>query len=165
MSYGVLLIYSWDEPGVYNVTLTVTDNENKTDSVSAQVPVVVNGPPQTPIKPFGRNSGRVGRKYTYSTHTSDPNGDQIKYGWNWTSRVDGKELTVDEWTNLCESGKIIETSHIWLKKGSYEVRVLAMDEHGSMSSWSDPLPITMFKNKNLVVYEHFIIIVEKFSKY
>lgn len=161
MGYGMILVYLWDKPGVYNVTLAVTDNEDNMDTTSSLVSVAVNDPPEMPIKPSGPDSGRRGRKFTYSTLTTDLNGDHVKYGWNWTGGDDVEDLTVDEWTDFCESGVIVETSHIWFKKGNYEIRVLAADEHNAVSEWSDPLTVTIFKNKNLAMSESLIRIIHK----
>ncbi len=98
----------------------------------------MNFPPDKPLKPSGPLSGKTGAKYSYKTSTVDPNGDKIKYGWDW----DGDEA-VDEWTDLYDSGETIETSHSWDKKGIYDIRVKAQDERGLESEWSDPLPVTI----------------------
>ncbi len=46
-----------------------------------------------------------------------------------------------------ESGEIYEVNHTWDEKGEYEIRVKAKDEHGAESEWSDPLPVSMPRNK------------------
>jgi len=38
-------------------------------------------------------------------------------------------------------------SHIWANQGSYSVKVKAKDIHDEESVWSDPLSISMPKNK------------------
>ena len=45
------------------------------------------------------------------------------------------------------SGEECNASGIWFEKGNYEIKVKAIDIHGEESPWSDPLPITMPKNK------------------
>ena len=62
--------------------------------------VVVNSKPNTPSQPSGPASGLPSTSYTYSTSTTDPEGDQVKYGWDWNG--DG---TVDEWSGLVNSGR------------------------------------------------------------
>lgn len=119
-------------------------DEGTTGDTYFTYPCSGNNPPNQPSKPDGPTSGKVGTSYSYSTSTTDPDGDNIRYGWDW----DGDEI-VDEWTSFYESGETITTLHTWTKKGTYNVRVKAQDEDGLESEWSDPLPVTMPKNKEL----------------
>lgn len=100
-------------------------------------------PPNKPSRPNGPTSGKTGTPYTYSTSTTDPDGDRVKYGWDWNG-----DMAVDEWTSYYKSGEAVGTSHKWDEQGSYEIRVKAQDEEGLESEWSDPLPVTMPKDKN-----------------
>ena len=60
--------------------------------------------------------------------------------WSW-----GDETS--DWIGPYDSGATISTAHIWDEKGDYNIKVKAKDVHGEESPWSDPLPITMPKNK------------------
>jgi len=100
------------------------------------------GPPNKPSRPTGPAVGRTGREYTYSTSSVDPNDHRIQYGWDW----DGDKV-VDEWTKLYDSGKTVSASHSWDHGNSYELCVKAMDEYGTESDWSDPLAISIPKNR------------------
>jgi SagB-type dehydrogenase family enzyme len=99
-----------------------------------------NNPPDKPIL-FGPTSGKPGTEYTFSSNASDPDGDQIYYLFNWD---DG---TTSYWQGPFESGKVVEESHSWADKGSYTIRVKAKDDFGGESDWSDPLIMTITKNK------------------
>jgi DNA-binding MarR family transcriptional regulator len=101
-------------------------------------PVYLNEPPDTPSIPIGYTSCYVNNSYSYATSTEDPDGDQIKYGWDWDG--DG---TVDEWSNLVDSGTEDNRSYSWTKPGIYNISVKAMDEHVAESGWSDPLTVTI----------------------
>ena len=98
--------------------------------------------PDTPDAPEGATSCNVSHEYTYSTRTTDPNGNQVKYGWDWTS--DG---TVDEWTSFYSSGSIVNTSHTWTSPGTYNIQVKAMDVGDAMSDWSDVLTVNVIDNR------------------
>ena len=98
--------------------------------------------PTKPYKPDGPVKVKMGEKYSYSTRSSDPDDDKIKYGWDW----DG-DYNIDEWTDYYDSGEEIIISHIWNEKGNYAVRVKAKDEAGLESFWSDPLTVTMPRNR------------------
>jgi len=101
--------------------------------------------PEKPEPPEGPTSAGVNEEHTYTAITTDPNGDQIYYLFDW-----GDE-SYSGWIGPFESGEIAETSHNWEDRGEYEIRVKAKDEHGVQSEWSDPLPISMpiIKNNNI----------------
>ena len=99
-------------------------------------------PPEKPDTPTGSINGKIRKEYSFQTSTTDPKGDRVQYGWDW----DGDE-NIDEWTGFYNSGETITVYHSWNKKGTYNILVLARDEHGHVSDWSEPLPSTMAKNK------------------
>ena len=114
-----------------------------TYALIAHVDLLAEGlPPLKPITPSGPTSGKVGKTYTYTTSTTDPDGDKLKYGFDWNG--DG---IVDDWTGFIDSGSIASKSHSWDEKGTYEIKVKAEDENGLESEWSDPLSVSMPKNK------------------
>ena len=95
-----------------------------------------NSPPSTPTKPVGETDGEVGNVYTFETSSIDPDGDEIRYGWDW----DG-DFVVDEWTGYHWPNTTISVNHIWTEEGVYRVRVKAEDIHGLESEWSDYLEV------------------------
>ncbi|KPJ49229.1 hypothetical protein AMJ40_05965 [candidate division TA06 bacterium DG_26] len=92
-------------------------------------------PPAIPKQPSGPGEGFVHVEYTFNTQTTDPEGDQIWYMWDWG---DG---SVSEWLGPYESGVPMSASHAWSEAGMYEVRVRAKDEVEKLSNWSDGLAI------------------------
>ena len=98
--------------------------------------------PLKPETPVGPTSGAIGHSYEYLTKAVDPNDDQIMYIWDWNG-----DMIPDEWTGFYDSNTIITTSHIWTKQDNYIIRVKARDTDGLESVWSDPLSITMPRNK------------------
>ncbi|MCK5258991.1 MAG: hypothetical protein KAJ69_05665, partial [Thermoplasmatales archaeon] len=97
--------------------------------------------PAKPDKPEGTASGKSNEEYIYTTSTTDPNGDKLYYLFDWG---DGE---FSGYIGPYDSGQTAEASHIWKEKENYEIRVIAKDERGVISEWSDPLPISMPKNK------------------
>ena len=104
----------------------------------------VNSPPEKPSKPVGPTSGTPGEEYTYSTSTTDGEGEQILFWFDWD---DG---TNTGWIGPFNSGETCEANHIWQEKGNYQIRVKAMDINDYESDWSDSLPISMPKNKKSI---------------
>lgn len=95
--------------------------------------------PDKPTRPSGSERGKTGNQYTYTTSATDADGDQIYYLWDWG---DGN---YSDTLGPYGSGETCEATYAWTLDGSYSIRVMAMDEHGGESDWSDPLPITMPK--------------------
>ncbi|MBS3778672.1 MAG: hypothetical protein KGY50_05230, partial [Candidatus Thermoplasmatota archaeon] len=97
-------------------------------------------PPVTPEAPSGPSSGRIGEEYNYSASTTDPEGDDIFYFFEWS------ENNNSGWLGPFASGETCTASVRWSERGNYQIRVRAKDDHGSISGWSDPLEVAMPKN-------------------
>ena len=95
-----------------------------------------NESPNTPSQPSGSSSGYTGTSYSYSTSATDPDGDQVKYYFDWG---DG----TGTWTNLVNSGQSASKSHSWNNAGTYNVKVKAQDENGAESGWSTAKGVTI----------------------
>jgi hypothetical protein len=101
-----------------------------------------NEAPNKPAKPSGQIRGNVTVEYTYTTNTTDPDGNQVYYLWDWG---DG---TQSEWLGPFASGAQASAQNSWSEKGDYSIKVKAKDTYGAESVWSDPLPITMPTSKS-----------------
>jgi hypothetical protein len=97
-------------------------------------------PPATPSKPMGKSLGIWNVEYTYTSTTTDPNGDDIYYLFDWG---DG---STSGWLGPYTSGQTGSAKHIWTELGNYSVRVKARDVWGAGSSWSDSLLVTITDN-------------------
>ena len=103
-----------------------------TDETIAVAPEYSNtDPPSTPSQPTGPSTGYVGIPYTFETSATEPNGDNIKYGWDWDGNGD-----VDDWTSLYPSGQTVQTPNAWDEAGTYNIKVKAKDQFGQESGWS-----------------------------
>ncbi len=99
-------------------------------------PVTTSNPPNTPSI-TGPTHGVRNAEYTYSTATTDPNGDQVYYWFDWG---DG---TNSGWLGPYTSGLTITATHSWSELGTYDVKVKAKDTNGATSDWSEPLAISI----------------------
>ncbi len=88
-------------------------------------------PPETPDTPSGPSSGYLNIEYSFETSTTEQNGDDVKYGWDW----DGDDQ-VDEWTGFYPSGATASISHVFESTGTYDVQVKAMDIFNDDSAFS-----------------------------
>ena len=104
----------------------------------------LNSAPEIPQKPEGPVGGlfhkkvRVGNSYTYTTVTTDPDGDQVYYNWSWGDGI------YSGWDGPYDSGVGVFGSHTWTEAGIYEVKVKAKDIHDAESDWSDPLTVEVW---------------------
>ncbi|PKP53290.1 MAG: hypothetical protein CVT90_02285, partial [Candidatus Altiarchaeales archaeon HGW-Altiarchaeales-3] len=91
----------------------------------------LNNPPNIPNTPTGPSEGVTGILYSFSTSTTDPNGDNISYKFDWG---DGN---ISGWTSYISSGSSITLSHSYSSTGTYYVKVKAKDSHEAESGWSN----------------------------
>jgi hypothetical protein len=135
---------SWDTTTVSDGSHTIyasSKDNNGAYSTLASVLVTVknagNNPPNKPVKPSGQLRGKIGVSYPYSSSTTDPDGDQLYYWFDWG---DG---TNSGWVGPFASGIIANANHTWTIKNIYSIKVKAKDTSGAESPWSDPLSVTM----------------------
>jgi hypothetical protein len=105
-------------------------------SSSSSADTAVNNPPNMPTMPSGIGSGKIGRTYRYTTSATDPDGDTLKYIFDWG---DGKTSV----TRSVKSSASASSSHTWGKAGTYRIRVMATDSKGATSIWSSRLVVTI----------------------
>lgn len=98
--------------------------------------IKTNSPPYAPSQLSGQESGYLEVPYDYSANTTDLNGDQISYQFNW----DDGTNTITEWHNSGETGN---ASHAWSCPGTYSVKVRAKDNYTTWSDWSQPFNVTI----------------------
>ena len=144
--------HSWIDPGIYEVRVKAQDEHGAESGWSTILFVAISGGNNAPIKPTqpeGESSGKTGVSYTYSTSTTDPDSDRVYYFFDWGDGTDSG------WTGPYDSGDIVYQSHSWTAQGDYVIKVKAKDDpdgdgdlsDGIESVWSDPLQISMPKNK------------------
>jgi CubicO group peptidase (beta-lactamase class C family) len=129
---GVFLVKSTVRK-VYNtlVEMRMLIREITSDNKAASIPQ----------KPTGTLNGNIGVEYNYTTTTTDPEGENVSYLFDWGDK------TNSGWTEYVPSGTEITVSHIYSRKGSFSVRVKAKDSYGTESRWSEPLSIIMPRYK------------------
>ncbi len=137
--------HSWSNPGTYYVKAKATDSKGASsewsDSKAVTISAPSNTPPNTPSTPSGPGSGDTGTSYSYSTSATDPDGDQVKYTFDWG---DG---TTSE-TGLVNSGTTASESHSWSSPGTYYVKAKATDSEGAPSGWSNSKKVTISATNN-----------------
>jgi sugar lactone lactonase YvrE len=100
------------------------------DSMNNRIRKISNIPPSLSAPVSGPANGLVYADLAYSASATDPDGDQVRLGWDWNG--DG---VVDEWSGPVAGGTTENRSHKWSTPGTYSVQVKAADEYGAQSAW------------------------------
>jgi hypothetical protein len=112
--------------------------------------------PAKPTRPSGPTNAKIGEEHIYKTSSTISTGGDLYYLFDWG------DDTNSGWVGPFESGTEAEASHSWEKQGDYEIRVKAKNINDVQSEWSDPLPVSMPKNK-FIYYNLFINFINKNS--
>jgi hypothetical protein len=102
--------------------------------------VTTSDPPAQPTKPTGKTLVVWNKDYSYSSTTTDPNGDQIYYLFNWGDDSNSG------WLGPYPSGQMGSGTHAWTQLGTYDVTVIARDINGAGSPISETLVVTVTDN-------------------
>jgi len=140
-------VHVYNQKGNYTITLILTDGLGEEDRIEGNVRIYNNKAPRIPGVPSGPSNGNKHDRYYYTTSTSDPDGDNIYYMFDWG---DG---TQSNWMGPYRSNELITANHVWGYKGDYFIKVKAKDENYNYESdWSNTtsvsIPKTKIKDKN-----------------
>jgi PKD repeat protein len=119
---GINVSHSYTMPGIYRVSLTVTDDDAATDTDNCTVEVLndtVNDPPVADAEP-DYQTVNVGEDAWFSGNLSyDPDGFIVSYAWDFG---DGN------------FGSGIDVTHAYTTKGTYNVILVVTDDMGAMDT-------------------------------
>ena len=112
----------------FSVSFVITDND----------------PPNTPSQLTGPSSGFIGDALIFTTSTTDPNGDNVMYGFDYN-----EDDAIDFWSSsYYPSGATYEIHITFYSPGVFPLRVLAKDVYGAMSGFSPAKIVTISGSSN-----------------
>ena len=129
--------HAWSELGDYLVRVKTRDESEQLESDWSDQASITKAEPNTPPNTPALPTGIAGEDYSFSTNTTDPDGDEVSYMFDWG---DG---TVSDWSEFIAGGESVSVSHTWASPGTYLVKVKARDTRGGESAWSDFTTITI----------------------
>ena len=129
--------HSWSGQMTYQVKAKAKDSYGGESAWSTAHDIVIGEPPATPSSPSGPGSGMRDVSYSFTATTTDPDGDQVAFKFDWG---DGTESA---WSSFVGSGESASMSHSWSGEGTYQVKVKAKDAYNAESGWSAALSITI----------------------
>ncbi|GJM63802.1 glycoside hydrolase family 48 protein [Persicobacter diffluens] len=106
--------YIFEMAGTYTTTLTVTDIAGLSDTAALSIQVKTPGN-EAPVAAFSASpeSGMAPLSVTFdASASSDPNGDELTYQWNFGDGTNGQGVLVD---------------HVYTVAGEYEVQLVVSD--------------------------------------
>jgi len=122
----------------------VADGVNSTldDYYIMKINMINDNPPDKP-ELDGPSSGRIFVKHTFTASTTDPDGDDVYYIFDWSDDSNSG------WLGPYKPGQEISASHRWTKFELWDglIRVRAKDSHNVMSEWSEPIHFTVPRNR------------------
>lgn len=113
--------HTYSKPGIFNATLKVRDDDGIVSNNSAPVKITVrNRPPvvRGQVVPEEGNTSTIFRFSVPSGSTYDPDGVIVAYDWDFG---DGAHATASA------------TSHVYKKRGDYEIRFRVTDDVGDIA--------------------------------
>ena len=112
----------------------------------------------------GPVSVKVGTGYTWSFHSTDPDGDNITYYVDW-----GDECGGAEWHGPFPSGVTAELVHTYMSKNTLLINSMAVDENGAESNMtyfevniSKSVSLDVFGMRLLERYPHIFPVLRHF---
>jgi hypothetical protein len=130
--------HMWRSAGTYHVQAVAMDSKGAASGQARSFDITIanNDPPHIPAIPSGPKAGEIMGALKYSTYADDPDGDQVKYVFDW-----GDGTT--SWTGLdfIDSGTSASVFHQWSRAGTYRVKAMAIDDKGAASEWSKELVV------------------------
>ena len=120
---------------------------------------IENQPPNNPNNPDGPTILNIDETGIYSTNTSDLDGDEVQYRFDWDANG---SHDYSDWTDFVPSNTTISMDYSWSNGGSYVVKAQARDIYNEISGWSNGLsvyinsppdaPVIFEENGTLYVY-------------
>ncbi|MBS3777951.1 MAG: PKD domain-containing protein [Candidatus Thermoplasmatota archaeon] len=148
---GLMVEHTYQQKGIYSVSLTATDKDGKTnqDQTWAFVDTVNNPPNKPEINGPAKFDNLTWVNFTFRSEDSD--NDNVYFYIDWD------EAEIDEWIGPYESGEEVLLRHYWAFEDNYEIKVKTKDIYGDESEWAT-LQISTPKNKQIMDYPFFRII-------
>jgi outer membrane protein assembly factor BamB len=128
-------------PAIANGKVYVCSNEQQVFCFTESYP------PEVPKTPVGAEHAGWLIPLNFSTVTTDFEGDQISYLWDWG---DGNQTG---WIGPYASNATVVENHSWANNGTYDVRVKAKDTNNLESDWSKPLTVMIAPQVSLATYQ------------
>jgi chitodextrinase len=117
---GEITTHTYQNIGVYTVTLIVTDNKNATGTDTVIVQIFTANRPPTKPEINGTRLGTKNQSYVYTIRSTDPENDFLQYIVAWGD--DTQDVS-----EFQPNGTFYSLSHSWGFPGKYMITAIATD--------------------------------------
>ncbi len=117
---GTTAAHSYSHAGVYQVSLTVTDNFGLSDTDTTDATITIRNSPPTNLFISGPANGTTNTDYSYAFGSSDQDHDDITYHIDWG---DGTAIQ----TATLPNGQYFALNHRWNAPGTFTITLTASD--------------------------------------
>jgi len=133
----VTRVHRFADSGVYYVKVMARDSKEAESKWSDSIALAIAfWPPNQPQAPTGPATCTTGVAATFATKTTHPQGDSVRFQFNWGD-------TLGDWSTPVASDSVYREEHTFDTAGTYNVMVRAKDARNGTSVWSDPLAVTV----------------------
>ncbi|MFM9919167.1 PKD domain-containing protein [Lacisediminihabitans sp. H27-G8] len=123
---GATSSHTYAAAGTFTASLTVTDNQGATNTVSHPVTVTAPAANQAPVAAFTSTSSDLVASFS-GTGSSDPDGTIASYSWNYGDSTTGTGAT---------------SSHTYGAAGTFTASLTVTDNQGATNTVSHPVTVT-----------------------
>jgi hypothetical protein len=149
--YDALFYFEYTETPYYHTSQDTMQHINATYAVKNMRLILatlaelaeaglLSNPPATPVL-TGPNTGVINELYTFHAVTTEPDGENVYYFFDWG---DGSN---SGWLGPYNSGQEAAAQKSWSTIGTYTVRAKAKDIHSAQSGWSTPIMMTIMTDR------------------
>lgn len=143
MPYLTSMIQAAGAMDVHDLDLNVTLDTVGAAQLQIQVTITnneyINAPPAVAAAPSGPVEGANTKQYTFTAATTDPEGQQVFYQFDWGNS------TLSSWYGPYASGATATANHAWSDTGTYLVKVRAKDDSNVVCDWSAATSVSLAK--------------------
>ena len=122
--------------GSFRLAAQARDPQEALSDWSEPLELLVGSPPRRPTRPDGPAAGWVDTSYSYTTVSTDPDADELRYIFDWG---DGAVET----TAFVTTGQYVTREHVWDRADTFDLIVRALDRPGLASAGSETLRVSI----------------------
>ncbi len=150
----ITMSHSYDEPGGVWPAVKVWDDHDCNGSHEGGTAVmsdtwylnILNQTPAVPNLNAKVTAGPVYYAFAFGTSTSDPEGDDVFYQFDWGEKnhLLG-QIQPNNWIGPYSTDpvQLAKVTHKWKTPGTYKVKVRAKDQYGAITGWSKAIEINV----------------------
>jgi hypothetical protein len=147
---GMTTSHQYDQPGAYEVSLTIKDDDgaSSSDIITVVIQASANTPPTTPTI-TGPSTGSQNQSYHFTFDASDKDGDNLRFIITWGDDTSNT-------TEFSDENESVQVSHQWTDAGRFTITAQA-DDNKTVSSKS--AHVILIDAKEIVIDDELVGVI------